>query len=949
MIRRLAGAAATLVVFGGLTWVGARGAGTVPPLGQLLDPVNGVWGAAAHASLPRRAAGKIPGLQGPVDVRYDDRGVPHIFASTEPDAYRALGYVVARDRLFQLDLQTHAASGRLTEWAGRAALPLDRETRDLGMPRAAEVKLASIDTTTMVWKVMTAFSDGANAYIDGMQPSQWPVEYRLLGVRPERWKPINSIHLFNRMGWTLTYFPYEADRLAAAGKVGDAAADALFPVNSPVQEPLQPTGARGPQFEFSPIPAPGRPDTVAVGEAALLRAIDPLGSTAGVDPSQFASNNWAVAPARSADGHALLANDPHLDLTLPSIWYETQLVVPGQLDVYGVTIPGAPGIVLGFNRDVAWGFTNTSADVLDFYRETVDDTVRPTKYEVDGVWKPLEQRVEVYRGKHGETLATDTVRYTSRGPLMHRSGTWVSMRWTVLEPSNEIGAFYAAAHATSARELLDSMASGFFVPAQNVLVADRQGAIAIRSTGHFPIRPKGHTGMDIFDGSTSASDWTGYWPVDKYPQSFNPAQGFLASANQQPEDREQAFAYLGDDVGFDPWRALDINQLLRADSSVTVDDMRRFQVSPLSVRVQLFLPYFLKAAAGAVPQPSVVAATMVLKKWDGRYTRDNGGAVLFEEAMRQLRNFTWDELDGSKGHRVATPSDAVMLELLQQPSNIWWDQKITPQVTETRDMILVRALNAAYDTLVKRLGPPESARWRWDSTAKVTINHLLRIKPFSVIGLITDGGRGTLNPARRRDRSELANGRGPRTRGASLGHLSGRPERESGEPAVRRSHSTVAGRPIESGSRPPVRRGAAGRPHDGNAHPRGGARAMMRGLARLALVAAAFALGTYAFGWWSVAVVGVLWGVINPRMPRVAVRAGVGAAVAWAFLLAIPAASGAPMASFTAKLAAVMRVPSWGLIAAELLFPAALAWSAASLGALSRLRPLARDAAPRAR
>ncbi len=747
MILRIVRAAVGVAVFAGLSWVGARGAGPVPPLGQLLDPVNGAWGAAAHAALPRRAAATIPGLQGPVEVRYDDRGVPHIFATTEPDAYRALGYVVARDRLFQLDLQTHAGSGRLTEWAGAAALPRDRQTRDLGMPRAAEQKLAGIDTTSMAWRVMTAFSDGVNAYIDGMRPSQVPVEYRLLGVRPERWKPINSIHLLNRMGWMLSYLPDEGARLAAAARVGDAAADALFPVNSPIQEPLQPTGARGPRFDFASIPGPGRPDTAAARVGALLRGIEPPGFTSGADPRHLASNNWAVAPSRSADGHALLANDPHLDLTLPSIWYETQLVVPGKLDVYGVTIPGTPGIVLGFNRDVAWGFTNTGADVLDFYRETVDDTLRPARYEVDGVWKPLEQRIEMYRGKHGETLAVDTVRYTSRGPLMHRFGVWVSMRWTLLEPSHEISAFYAAAHATSARELLDGMASGFFVPAQNVLVADRQGTIAIRSTGHFPIRPKGHTGLDIFDGSTSASDWTGYWPVDKYPQSFDPQQGYLASANQQPEDPKQAFAYLGEDRAFDPWRALDINQLLRADSSVTVDDMRRFQMSPLSVRVRLFLPYFLKAAAGAVPQPSVIAAAMVLRKWDGRYTRDNGGAVLFEEAMQQLRKYTWDELEDSAGHFVVTPSDDIMLELLQQPNNPWWDQKITPQVTETRDMILVRALNAAYDTLVKRLGPPGSARWEWDSTAKVSINHLLGIKPFSVSGLLMNGGRGTLNPA----------------------------------------------------------------------------------------------------------------------------------------------------------------------------------------------------------
>ncbi|MGH7668407.1 MAG: penicillin acylase family protein [Gemmatimonadaceae bacterium] len=690
-------------VLAALLWLGARGAGPVTPVGAVLDPVKGPWGAAGHAALSRHASAGIPGLQRAVDVRYDERGVPHIFATTELDAYRALGYVVARDRLFQLDLQTHAASGRLTEWVGARALSLDRRTRDLGLPRAAEQKLAGLDTNGMAWNLIRAFSDGVNAYIDELRPAEWPVEYRLLGMRPEHWKPINSIHLFNQMGLTLSYIPDESMRLAARTLVGDSAAQALFPINSLIQQPLQPTGGPAPTFDFQRLPPPGRPDTAVRELAALLKSIAPPGSAAVAEQRHFASNNWAVAPARTADGFALLANDPHLNLTLPSIWYETQLVVPGKLDVYGVTIPGEPGVVLGFNRDVAWGFTNTGADVLDFYRETVNDQSSPTEYRLDGVWKPLQLRVEVYRGKDGHVLATDTVRYTHRGPMMHRFGGWVSMRWTLLEPSNEIMAFYDASHATTAREFLDDMARSFFVPAQNMIVADRQGTIAIRSTGHFPVRPKGANGLQIFDGSTSASDWTGYWPVDKYPQSFNPSQGFLASANQQPESPSTQFAYLGDEHAYDPWRALDINRLLRGDDKVTVDDMRRFQVDPLSVRASLFDSIFvqvgdsLAAAPGA--SPSLQGAVHILGAWDRRYTVDNGGEALFEEVMRRLRDFTWDELDDARGHRVATPSDAVMLELLHQPQSTWWDDRGTRDVVETRDQILARALQASYDTL----------------------------------------------------------------------------------------------------------------------------------------------------------------------------------------------------------------------------------------------------------
>ena len=577
------------------------------------------------------------------------------------------------------------------------------------------------------------------------------MEYRLLGVKPEPWKPINSIHLFNQMGLTLSYLPDESARLAARALVGDSAADALFPINDPIQQPLQPAGGPSPTFDFDHLPAPGRPDTAARELAALFRSIAPPGSAPEVDPRHFASNNWAVAPSRTADGYALLANDPHLDLTLPSIWYETQLVVPGKLDVYGVTIPGAPGIVIGFNRDLAWGFTNTGADVVDFYRETVNDESNPTEYRVDGVWKPLELRVEAYRGKDGRVIATDTVRYTYRGPMMHRFGEWVSMRWTLLEPSHEITAFHDAAHASTAGEFLDDMARSFFVPAQNMIVADRQGTIAIRSTGHFPLRPKGTNGLEIFDGSKSASDWTGYWPVDKYPQAFNPAQGFLASANQQPEAPSAQFAYMGDERGYDPWRALDINRLLRGDARVTVDEMRRFQVDPLSVRAILFDSVFartgdsLAAVAGA--SPSLKSAVRILGAWNRLYTRDNGGAVLFEEVMRELRNFTWDELQDASGRRAVTPSDAVMLELLHQPQSIWWDDRRTQGIVETRDAILAHALAGAFDTLTVRYGAAGPDGWPWDRFAKVDIRHLLGLAGFSAMGLVTDGGRGTLNPA----------------------------------------------------------------------------------------------------------------------------------------------------------------------------------------------------------
>jgi penicillin amidase len=734
---------------------GMRGVGPAPPLGTLLDPAHGVWRSAADPPGDARIA--IPGLSAPVEVRYDARGVPHIFARTEMDAYRALGYVVARDRLFQLEVQTRAAEGRLTALVGSAALGLDEDTRLLGMPRAAERKYAALDPSSPSRAMMQAYADGVNAYIDALKPAQYPVEYKLLNARPERWRPENSVDLLERMAWTLASGAPERALVRAAALVGTPAASAIFPQHTPIQEPIQPVpGAHAPRDLFATIPAPGAPDQRMV---ALARAYDRFFGaerTGRIDddapPVQhaFASNNWAVAPSRSASRHALLAGDPHLDLTLPSIWYEAHLVVPGVMDVYGVTIPGAPAIIIGFNRDVAWTFTNTGADVMDFYRETVDDTTNPTQYRLDGAWHPIESRVERYVDQHGAVLHVDTVRYTHRGPMQQLQGMWVSMRWTALEPSDEIRAFRDAARARTTREFEEAMARSFLVPAQNMLAADRRGSIAIRSTGHYPLRPGNGDGRVIRDGSTSASDWRGWWPVGAYPQSFDPAQGFLASANQEPEAPGAQYAYLGADTDYEVWRALRINQLLRSDSAVTPDDMRRWQTDPGSVRADLFVPYFLHAvdslrARGGPVSDTLATAARLLGAWDRRYTRDNTGAVLFEAAMHQLTMRTWDELVVD-ARRVATPTEAVLAELLTQPHNPWWDDRRTHAV-EDRDAILVASLAAAYGDVVHAHGAPDSGGWRWDHVQFDNIYHLLRIPSFSVLNVPVQGGKGTLNPS----------------------------------------------------------------------------------------------------------------------------------------------------------------------------------------------------------
>ena len=751
MIRKILPA----VLLALLLFAGFSAIGPLPPIGPLLDPANGVWASAAATNFPKRQHRQIPGIKDSVTVLFDDRGVPHIFASSENDAWRALGFVVARDRLFQMEAQTRAASGRLTEWAGERVLAADRESRGIGLAWGAERKAAAYDRTSPAWQAMQAYADGVNGYIAQMRPRDLPLEYRLLKARPIKWEPIHSFYFLARMSLTLGLNDGTLRRLRAQSLVGKAAADALFPVNSPIQEPIQPNGQTSPRFDFTELPPPGAPDPSAkIALEARRRLLVALASPAHSERSDaVGSNNWAVSPSRSSTGNAILAGDPHLDLSLPSTWYEMHVVVRGKLDAAGVGFPGMPGVVIGFNRDIAWTFTNTGSDVNDFYAERVDDESHPSRYQVDGQWRNLEKRVETYRGPGGNVLYTDTLYFTHRGPMQRLLGQWLSMRWTAYEPSHEPDNFMSLSHARSVNEWLYAMRD-YVAPTQNGLVADKTGNIAIRSSGAYPIRPGDGRGDVIRDGSSSSSDWVGFVPLEKFPFALNPPQGFLASANQQPVDPRQNPAYMGSSW-YSPWRAMRINSLLRADSAVTPDDMRLFQTDPGSARADAFVPLFLSAAAhqdsAGKADAKLREAARLLLEWDRRYTMDNRRAVIFEAAMRDLTLRVWDELTDSAGSAVANaigrvPEAQILLELTRTPASVWWDNRRTAE-REDRDAILSASLSAGYDSVLARNGKPDSSAWLWSKRRQANIRHLLRIPALAAPRVSLQGGPGTLNPS----------------------------------------------------------------------------------------------------------------------------------------------------------------------------------------------------------
>ncbi|MGD8727368.1 MAG: penicillin acylase family protein, partial [Gemmatimonadales bacterium] len=702
-VARVAPAAALLA--GGVI-AGARSIGPLPPLGRFLDPVNGVWAVAANAELPKEAEREVVGLSDSVLVIYDHRRVPHIFATTEEDGARALGYVVARDRLFQLELQSRATEGTISEITGSQALPYDRSQRRLGLAWSAKRHLAGLDSTSETLRLAAAYAEGVNAWIDQLRVSDVPLEYRLLDAHPRPWKPVYTLYLMRQMGQVLAHSRQEESRERIARLVGEEAMRALFPLHSAIQEPIVPRGSGArPRFERRPIPPPhlasAEPSAVSVNPADV-----------GPVP---ASNSFAVAASNSASGNAILAGDPHLELTLPSVWYEAHVVVPSSgYDTYGVAFPGSPTIIIGFNRHAAWTFTNTNADVTDYYEELLDDPERPARYLLDGSWQPLEMRVETFRGPKGEPLATDTIYHTHRGPLLEwHDGRHVSMRWTMLDTTNAGAAIVAGTRATTVTSWLSVMERHGAAP-QTGLVADCEGNIGIVSAGLYPVRPRDGVGTELWDGTTSRSDWLGYVDPERWPRAVNPEQGYLASANQEPVDPQtDGSFYLGANW-WPPWRALRINELLRANRTVTPSDLERYQLDPGSPRADVFVQAFLEAADHLADSghttTDIELGAALLGGWDRRYTRENVKAVLFELAMAELKSRLWDEFGGMR----PWPSETALWQLLQAPENLWWDDRATAQRVEGRDDVVGASLGAALVRARDQYGAPGGTEWRWE-------------------------------------------------------------------------------------------------------------------------------------------------------------------------------------------------------------------------------------------
>jgi penicillin amidase len=686
-------------------------------LGLLLVFIVAVGAFAAYLVLHplplTNGTASLPGLSAAATVVRDKSGMPHLTAATLPDLLRAQGYVMAQDRLWQMDFYRRVAAGRLSEVLGDTTVDTDRYLRTIGLHRAAEKEWAS--QPAEIKTLLQAYADGVSAFIAAHGDSL-PLEFTILGYKPEPWSPVDSIAFSKVMALDLgENMDIEIAMADLQAKLGPEKAAALLPAYPDGTATIVGRSA-----------LPGNP----AGRAAPLPGSGVFGFSGGDE--LIGSNNWVIDGTRSADGQPLLANDPHLSVQNPSIWYAMHLqTADGSFNVEGVTLPGAPGIVVGHNAHITWGVTNLGPDTQDFFVEKLDESGHPGQYAYQDQWLPLEVVTETIHVKGAADIVLP-VRSTAHGPLMNpvvedlKAPT--ALQWTALMPGELLKSVLDLDRATNWQQFHAAL-SNWDVPAQNFVYADSEGNIGYQATGLWPIR-KGGNGLVPVEGWTGANDWTGYVPYEQMPSVLNPPEHFLVTANNRvvaPDYPHLINAY------WFPWfRAERITQLIQSKPKLSMDDFKAMQydtISPVAVKLGPALAALSARLGSPTPGDQPLAAAIGLfQGWNGDIRADSAAAALYEPTVRYIISDTFgDELGdpltaeyrGSLGGAAVT----LIYQMVDDPTNAWWDDTTTP-AKETRDDILLKSVRSALGEVQGRLGR-DMSKWTWGALHTVTFNHTL--------------------------------------------------------------------------------------------------------------------------------------------------------------------------------------------------------------------------------
>jgi penicillin amidase len=669
---------------------------------------------------------RIPGIREPVEVIRDRWGIPHVYARNAHDLFFVQGFVHAQDRLWQMELHRRAARGELSEIFGERTLATDRFMRTLGLGRAARLEWTLLSESTR--EALRAYADGVNAFL---RTGRLPPEFLLLRFRPRPWTPLDSLAFGKLMAYELGgNWQSELLRAMLVARFGPRIAERLMPSSLPETPVIVPEA--GPRARSQPDDG-----------GDLARIFRDARITVPAGWADVGSNNWVVAGSRTDTGKPYLANDPHLRIGFPSIWYEMHLE-GGPYRVAGFTFPGVPFVVIGHNDRIAWGMTNANPDVQDLFVERLHPD-NPNLYLFRGSWHPIRKVVEgiQVRGRHEPVRLV--VRLTHHGPLLNDVveglAGFVALRWTALLPSTVAEGVARLNRARSWAEFREAL-GWFHVPSQNVVYADVDGNIGYQLPGLIPIR-KGGDGTLPVPGWTGTYEWVGWVPYDALPHLLNPPRGWIATANNRITPA--GYPYLLGMEWAEGLRARRIVQVLTSRDRHTRADMERLQLDVLSLPALEIAPVLARLRT---TDPRVRAAQEVLRGWNGVVSVSSRAAAIYEAFLVRAAEFLFRPVLGEDGwsQYARRPFAATAFLLLwRRPQDPWWGPG-------GRDGAAERILRRALADLEARLGP-DPTRWTWGALHRARFTHVLGGLPvldrmLNLPPLPSPGDGWTVNQAR---------------------------------------------------------------------------------------------------------------------------------------------------------------------------------------------------------
>jgi penicillin amidase len=714
-----------------------------PPLGLFLSPQRGVWQNAEATDKDFNSNLKFPNLTGKVDVYFDERLVPHVYAEDERDAYFVQGYLHAKFRLWQMEFQTHAAAGRLSEIMGDSSngtnfLKIDRFFRRIGMVYAAEQSLKQSEADPITKNETDAYTAGVNAYVASLRPGQIPTEYKLLNYEPEKWTNLKTQLFLKYMSFTLTGGDNDFEMTNAKSLFSAVDIEKLYPITQDSLDPIIPRGAL-----FAPPSIPvSKPATVdSLYYPLQVQDTTPVASI--VTPHKNnGSNNWAVSGSKTQSGAPILCNDPHLGLRLPSLWYEMQISTPA-FNTYGVSFPGAPSIIIGFNDSCAWGVTNAGRDIKDYYEIQFRDTSME-EYMYNGSWTKATFRNEIIKVK-GQPDVTERIAMTVFGPVMYdktfpnklKNGKYYALRWKAHDPSNEMLTFNRLNHAHNLADYINAIKT-YQTPGQNFAFATKSGNIAIREQGQFPAKWR-RQGDFLMPGTDSSYQWQGLIPSRENPTIYNPARGFVSSANQLATDTSYPY-YLGGPPEI--YRGMMINRKLNAMNNISIDDMKAMQTDNYNVFAEMARPVLLKYLDERLLSSDERNYYDKLRNWNLRGDVKEEGSTVFKLFWDTFQQQVFSDEFAKTTLPIRWPDESTLIENIIKDSAYKFIDDINTPATENVNEIIMRSFKLACK-YIKDVDKKKELPWGKFKDTRVT--HLIKILPFSRLHLNIGGGTNIIN------------------------------------------------------------------------------------------------------------------------------------------------------------------------------------------------------------